>query len=1179
MDGRSVTERPMGPRMGPRLTRASLRTVLRRVAPRTAVVGPRTLLVGILGAIALACGLAVPALAAKEKLEGKAGNCSYVLEFDSEGRSFTATISQCGGSLKPEGELQASWQAVEKTSETSVELGSVKLSLLGHEETFEPKYTFSLPLNLDELIARYEEVKKLVKEGKKTAAELKEAKEKVEEQFKKSVTAFASQLIDVVARQLANPEGAGIPDPLKKFNEMASTLNSSCEATGTELHDPFCSPFQPNGPACNPEQGQCPLPAVANDGNVNDGDGEDAEDSEADHAQLCPVVNSVQDGAVFVCVPSIVTGNLDTGNKPLVIIGGGALMMVPGASGEATISSNKAIVALGGVVVGDDLKLKAPDIAMAGNVLDAIGDLEYAGDRVSIGKIDGADVLQSVTKLPQDWFSEIVETAGLHTTFEVPAFASARHTTVKASETFTIAAGSKLAGQGLGSLGGDFESGIDPTGESEGFGGSHGGLGGYTITSFASQSYDKWYEMQGRSPVFDDPFKPLSPGDGGGGAAGDALGLSGGGTVQIESPEADVTIDGKVDVSGFETGLEDETSNGDHGGAGAGGSVYIAAEQLSGSGAVDANGGGHCAKEPEECVNGFGGSGGGGRIAALFEEDPSWSGHLEAHGGVDREFTGADPEVQFLGSGGAGTVFTRSVKFDDEGAVEQGTGAFPEGTLTIDGGRALGAYPPPDGTPLLGTGAKLPHGKLVIDGEARVYATELEYGEIALSGGGVLSTGISAAGENKGQIPTRLSVKAQTLSVDPTSVVSMTGRGLLGGEASASHASGQAAAGQSASSEGHGGSHGGAGGSAGAHESNPAAKTGSVYDSAEDPTLPGGGGGGFEGGAEGNAGGGVLDVTVGTLNLQGALSADGQSGDGPTPLEPAPFDFDGGGGGGGSVLVHAGTITGSGRITALGGNSCVPEGVSPLLTGAGGCGVPDGSGGGGGGGRVALFASAACAWTGSVSAAGGVDVATELVKASEEALREAAEAMRGGAGSTLFPTLTGQCSEPKEEPKEAPKEEGPGHKEEGAGNEGEHKQPQAKGAESGGGGKPPQKSVGGSPSPSNSFTIVAKKTVAKTGAEVVTVSVPGAGALAGVETASIKRAGKHHPNRPATVGRASASAGAAGKVKLTFTLTSAAREYLRKHGKLSVRIKIGYTPTGGAPASKTISVTLTRPPR
>ncbi len=146
-------------------------------------------------------------------------------------------------------------------------------------------------------------------------------------------------------------------------------------------------------------------------------------------------------------------------------------------------------------------------------------------------------------------------------------------------------------------------------------------------------------------------------------------------------------------------------------------------------------------------------------------------------------------------------------------------------------------------------------------------------------------------------------------------------------------------AGQSGT-HGAGAGHGSAGGNGSSGQIG-----GSAYGSALQPTTPGSGGGNGANGA-GSAGGGYIQLSSGgTLTVTGSIiaSADNASagccGNGP------------GGGSGGGIWISATTITGSGPITAAGGNG----------TGGGGCG---------GGGRVSRHYQTST-YSGTVSVAGG----------------------------------------------------------------------------------------------------------------------------------------------------------------------------------------------------------------
>jgi len=119
---------------------------------------------------------------------------------------------------------------------------------------------------------------------------------------------------------------------------------------------------------------------------------------------------------------------------------------------------------------------------------------------------------------------------------------------------------------------------------------------------------------------------------------------------------------------------------------------------------------------------------------------------------------------------------------------------------------------------------------------------------------------------------------------------------------------------------------------------------------------------------------GIRLVVAGTLQLDGAIAADGVS-----PGYPA------GGGAGGSIHVSAGKLAGGGSISAQGGTT--------INTG----------GGGGGGGRIALY-FATNSFTGTISAAGGAGqeyggAGTVYSKSSVESLGHVLADNGGNAGA------------------------------------------------------------------------------------------------------------------------------------------------------------------------------------
>ncbi|NLF17508.1 MAG: hypothetical protein GX595_09640, partial [Lentisphaerae bacterium] len=152
---------------------------------------------------------------------------------------------------------------------------------------------------------------------------------------------------------------------------------------------------------------------------------------------------------------------------------------------------------------------------------------------------------------------------------------------------------------------------------------------------------------------------------------------------------------------------------------------------------------------------------------------------------------------------------------------------------------------------------------------------------------------------------------SDTLLVDPTAAIDVSGRGYLPGRSVGNVP-------PTPEQKSFGGSHGGLGRIGSWGGTVPAS-----YDDIRDPALPGGGG-------SGTAGGGVVHIHAGTILLEGAIRANGVSGWGGIS-----------GGAGGSVRVQTDVLSGAGSVSADGG--------------AAGMGDYASTGGSGGGGRVAIY--------------------------------------------------------------------------------------------------------------------------------------------------------------------------------------------------------------------------------
>ena len=199
---------------------------------------------------------------------------------------------------------------------------------------------------------------------------------------------------------------------------------------------------------------------------------------------------------------------------------------------------------------------------------------------------------------------------------------------------------------------------------------------------------------------------------------------------------------------------------------------------------------------------------------------------------------------------------------------------------------------------------------------------DITYGNITLENSAVLSTTgwVAATTPAPGNGILKFQV-AGDLSIESGSAVSVYRKGYTLGNGPSAGAS---------ASSGAGGGHGGQGGNA-----SHIASSGATDDSITEPIGLGSGGGvgSFSSGAGGYGGGAVHITVLGTLNLDGSISANGGN-----AKAFSAFNVDGGGAGG-SIYINTNNLNGSGgSLRAAGGD--------------GGSNVRHS--GGGGGGRIAL---------------------------------------------------------------------------------------------------------------------------------------------------------------------------------------------------------------------------------
>jgi hypothetical protein len=460
--------------------------------------------------------------------------------------------------------------------------------------------------------------------------------------------------------------------------------------------------------------------------------------------------------------------------------------------------------------------------------------------------------------------------------------------------------------------------------------------------------------------------EPITIGSGGGISSSSARTGTGGGAVKLTITNT-IIIDGTIDASG----LNGSGGRGD--GGGSGGSVWITAGNISGSGSVQANGGSGSNTYYD------GGGGGGGRISLAYDTYTSSFATLSAYGG-----SGPDNAQ----SGGAGTIFKKA-STDTNGYLivnnnNQTDGAFTTTTesstfdsitlsgnakyavasghtidfldtilsgastasLTINSGGVLnapnitslenisiynnGIYNHSSSSLTIPSGVNwYENGTLSSIGNTQeitdiVIAGKLEFqnqntdltpaifNSIIINNGGLLTHQANTDTQTDA-----LNLQLSNLTIEAGGKIDVSGKGYdvaqgPGKGVNNSYASGGA---------GYGGNGG---------NSSSGVAGGSTYGSLEEPITIGSGGGISTSSARTGKGGGAVKLTItNTITIDGTIDAGGLNGSGGRGD---------GGGSGGSVWITAGNISGSGSVQANGGS-----GSNTYY-----------DGGGGGGGRIAL---------------------------------------------------------------------------------------------------------------------------------------------------------------------------------------------------------------------------------
>jgi hypothetical protein len=118
------------------------------------------------------------------------------------------------------------------------------------------------------------------------------------------------------------------------------------------------------------------------------------------------------------------------------------------------------------------------------------------------------------------------------------------------------------------------------------------------------------------------------------------------------------------------------------------------------------------------------------------------------------------------------------------------------------------------------------------------------------------------------------------------------------------------------------------------------------------------------------------------------------------------------------------------------------------------------------------------------------------------------------------------------------------------------------------------------PPPSNVFTKGKVTLNKKTGTATLSVSLPGAGTLTAndarskVAMGSLAQAKSKPKAKPVLVKSTTLTSAGAGTVMVPIKPTAAAQKILAKKGKLPVKLRLTFAPTGGTPATQGDSLTL-----
>ncbi|MEK7369085.1 MAG: hypothetical protein AABZ62_05415, partial [Planctomycetota bacterium] len=371
------------------------------------------------------------------------------------------------------------------------------------------------------------------------------------------------------------------------------------------------------------------------------------------------------------------------------------------------------------------------------------------------------------------------------------------------------------------------------------------------------------------------------------------------------------------------------------------------------------------------------GSGGGGRITIYYDILSLPVANVIASGGKSAYFTTYDNRYPQY-NGGAGTAYLKNkaaqygdLIINNNGISTYSTTTIASGTyanLTVKGGAIIAMNGNItttqqnlvlDNIQLTVSGTLTTPGNLTLNSSQIIVSSAMTIpGSLTLTKSGLTVTDsltvANAITLNDNSVlshtgtttttQSRLDIQATTITIDATSKIDVTGKGYLGGwqdgnsATYAGRTNGNTTTGGSIHS--NGGSYGGLGGSSPWHGSGMNA----VYGDLTNPAELGSGGAGtyYSSYEKGGNGGGLVRIGATTLTLDGKIIADGAG---------IGNNQQAGSGSGGGIRIEVGALTGTGAISAKGGDGYYY--------------------GSGGGGRIAIYYDSLSLPTTNIIASGG----------------------------------------------------------------------------------------------------------------------------------------------------------------------------------------------------------------